>query len=153
MKKGFLYATKIWLLAVFAAPLLIGIYVLYQNTSHLSGLNMDWEALLPTYGLTLAIGGLGTIPVWLFFGVLVGAINELKYSILHKKIFIQIISIILCVIAFGVFKNMIGNTGKLEIVALSIPYLIMLSVGIWVLKLKENSTVEVPLSIEEHLVE
>lgn len=153
MKKAFSYATKVWLLAVFVAPLLIGLYMIGSaDMSYEAMNNINWEELLPTYGLTLLIGGGGTIPVWLFFGVLVFGINQLNLSMLQKKGFIQITSIILCIIAFGVFAYTLGSNVGFDFAALSIPYIITLSIGIWYFSLKENDTERI-LELEDHLIE
>ena len=151
MKRAFSYATKVWLLAVFVAPLLIGLYMIGSDMSYETLTNIGWDELLPTYGLTLLIGGGGTIPVWLVFGVLVVGINKSNSSMLQKKIFIQITSIILCIIAFGIFAYSLGSNAGFDFAALSIPYVITLSIGIWYFSLEENDTERI-LELEDHLI-
>lgn len=151
MKRAFSYATKVWLLAVFVAPLLIGLYMIGSDMSYKEMTNIDLEELFLTYVLTLAIGGLGTIPVWLFFGVSVRGINQLDSSMLQKKTFIQIISIILCIIAFGVFASILGSNTGFDFTTLSLPYIITLSIGIWYFSLEENE-IERILELEDHLI-
>ena len=130
LSSDFKYATKVWLLSVLIAPfifLIVPIGVI--GTGDFS----EIKSILSYWGILVLYGGLFSVPSWLALVFFVVMINRLDKSIFSKKMMIQVLCIILGVAPFFAFFGF----RDLESLAISVPYLIMLSIGIWFFSLKK----------------
>ncbi len=84
----------------------------------------------------ILIGGLVSSPNWLILILLTAVISQFNTSLLIKRLFIQVSVIIL---ALGLFLLIAGKDELKEgkIWSLILPYLLTLTIGVWVYPLKE----------------
>lgn len=133
----FKYATQVWLTSVLIAPFLFFI----MPIGSIGTGDFSLKGALSYWGLLVMFGGLFSIPSWLALMFFVKMINGMDKSILNKKLIIQGLCIILGIAPFFAFFGF-RNTADL---AISAPYIIMLSIGLWYFPLKrtkEKDTIE-----------
>ena len=126
----FKYATQVWLTSVLIAPFLF--FIIPVGTVGTGDFSL--KGALSYWGLLVMFGGLLSIPSWLALMFFVKMVNRMDKSIFNKKIIIQGLCMILGIAPFFAFFGF-RNAADL---AISIPYIITLSVGLWYFPLKES---------------
>jgi hypothetical protein len=126
----FKYATQVWLTSVLIAPFLF--FIIPVGTVGTGDFSL--KGALSYWGLLVMFGGLLSIPSWLALMFFVKMINRMDKSIFNKKLIIQGLCIVLGIVPFFAFFGF-RNAADL---AISIPYIITLSVGLWYFPLKKR---------------
>jgi len=125
------YATKIWLLSASLSPALFILFgTLIEGQSSLDEITI----LLPT----IFFGLVASIPNYLL--LLIGTKLIFKYNIspTSRRVWTQILVTILWYLIFRIILNV--NTLSGFLFDLPIPYLISLSIGVWLFKVYENES-------------
>jgi hypothetical protein len=126
----FKYATQVWLTSVLIAPFLF--FIIPVGTVGTGDFSL--KGALSYWGLLVMFGGLLSIPSWLALMFSVKMINRMDKSIFNKKLIIQGLCIVLGIAPFFAFFGF-RNAADL---AISIPYIITLSVGLWYFPVKKR---------------
>ena len=111
------YSTKVWLTSAFVAPILMGLYCVITDPK---------SELIFIVPFMMGFGLLFSIPNWLLLIISVWQINQSNLPNEEKKMIISFIALFL---TLGLFIFIFQ--GESEIMGFSIPYIIILMIGIW----------------------
>lgn len=127
MTSSFLYSLKVWLTAVFIAP--IGLFMIFSDAG-LDLLLLSWS-----------LGFLFSIPSWLLLCVFswIGLI-KIENNI-HRKLTLSVFAMVLTLVTFLIFANTIVSLIDLEsLLIIGFPYLIIILIGIFFYRLERKPT-------------
>jgi len=137
------FGTLVWLTAVFLGPLLLLFADMIIDLDLLSLGDNPREVLdqlanfFKAYLALILFGGYFSIPNWIIFSALIAILGRLRMSMLNRKVLIQFFAIALTVGLFS-FLGLVDSQDEFSFL-LVIVYSMSLSLGIWIIPLKQES--------------
>lgn len=143
----FLYTLKVWLSAVFVAPLLFitGISVKevffdMDTTSQITGqmLAGDWKV----YKSIVLLGAVFSFPTWLIFLMAIMIARKSSDSARQRRQIVVVVAITLTIGTFAAVLGIFGIFFDLSFIYIPLSYCISIAVGGWYYKLEATEKPE-----------
>jgi hypothetical protein len=138
-----IYSTKVWLTSVLVSPFLL-IFVIAIKDGFEGAANDAFGFIM----MAVIFGFLFSIPCWIALMIAVRMVYNAEYE---EKKFKSIINIIAVGIALIIFGFTFGGFYQVDGFSWAIPYIIVLTVGIWYFQLNPKE-IQKPTTID-HLIE